>query len=642
MIREIHAQKSFPIPGGTFYLGRPMESEIAKAVEAGKLSTQAAQTLEQLGPGAWCLHKSWGFGRVESVNFLVNQLTVDFKTKKGHAMQLPYAAESLQPIEGSHILARKATDLGAVKKQAADDPAGLVRSILQSYDGRATQDVIVRTMTPDVMSEAEFKRWWESAKKALKKDGHFAIPSKKSQPIELREESVSRGTELLERFSAARQLKEQLTALDQIIKNLDAFEGGALAPVVATIENAARKSQRLRSAQAFELLLARDEISEKASLPPGEGALTVVQLLREEEKRLPDILAEIPAARQKRLLAGFPRAFGDSWVGKALGLMLKCSVRVTAEIARLLQEQNKHEELRRELDRWIRDHSITTEVLYWLCKERNTGAFGDLVTPEVFGAILAALERDQFSTVKRGGRLHDLLIEDRELLPELLENAEPGVVRDSMRKLMMTPVFEELNKRSLFGRIIRNHPEIESMLTGETSEKQEALVVSWTSLTKRKTEYEELITKKIPENTKEISIARSYGDLRENFEFKAAKEMQRVLMRRKSEMEQGLTRARGTNFENPDLTQVSIGTVVTLRNAGGGGETTYSILGAWDSAPERGVISYLAAIGQALLGRKAGEQVELPTETGAENVEIVSIAPYSGPETKPMEETLSE
>src|SRR5207302_5262105 len=127
------------------------------------------------------------------------------------------------------------------------------------------------------------------------------------------------------------------------------------------------------------------------------------------------------------------------------------------------------------------------------------------------------------------------------------------------------------------------------------------------------------------ENTKEIAVARSYGDLRENFEFKAAKEMQRVLMRRKSEMEQALSRARGTNFENPDTNQVSIGTTVTLKGADDDKTETYTLLGAWDSDPENGVLSYLTAIGQALLGHKPGEIVELPTEHGTRRVEIVEI-----------------
>lgn len=604
-----------------------MDAEIQKAVDSGKLTPLAARTLAQLQPGTYCTHKSWGFGCIESVNFLVNQMTIDFKAKKGHTMQLQYAAESLQSIPSEHILARRANDLAGIKTLAKDDPIGLVRTILSSYGGQATQDQIAQSLQPEVLNEPEFKRWWEATKKLLKKDGHFGIPAKKSEPVELREQAVGRSEELLAKFSEARRLKDQLAALDQIIKNLDAFgDAAALQPVVTTIENAARKSQKLNSASAFELIMARDEICEKSSLTPGAEAITLAHLLQEEERRLSEILPEIPAAKQKRVLADFPKAYGESWSVKALALMLKSSVRVTAEIARLLQEQGKHEELRHALDRWISEHSITTEVLYWLCKERSTGAFGDLVTPEVFSAILAALERDQFSEIKRGGKLHDLLIEDRELLPDLLDGAEPGVVRDSMRKLMLTPVFEELNKRSLFGRIIRNHPELESMLTGDTGEKQEALIVSWSSLEKRKDEYEELITKKIPENTKEISIARSYGDLRENFEFKAAKEMQRVLMRRKSEMEQALSRARGTNFENPDTALVSIGTSVWLQGVDDGETENYTLLGAWDSDPDHGILSYLTAIGQALIGHKPGEIVELPTERGpVRRVKIAEI-----------------
>jgi transcription elongation GreA/GreB family factor len=135
------------------------------------------------------------------------------------------------------------------------------------------------------------------------------------------------------------------------------------------------------------------------------------------------------------------------------------------------------------------------------------------------------------------------------------------------------------------------------------------------------------VNKKIPENSKEIGVARSYGDLRENFEFKAAKEMQAVLMRRKSELEQMLHQARGTDFSNPDATQVSIGTVVRLRDVTSGNDESYTILGAWDSDPERHVISYQTAIGQALLGKRMGQRVTLNTDHGTSTFEIVLIEP---------------
>src|SRR4029077_15914290 len=114
------------------------------------------------------------------------------------------------------------------------------------------------------------------------------------------------------------------------------------------------------------------------------------------------------------------------------------------------------------------------------------------------------------------------------------------------------------------------------------------------------------------------------GDLSENFEFKAAKQMQAVLMRRKTELEHALHSARGTSFENPDTSRVSIGTVVRLRSADSGGEESYTILGAWDGEPDRHIISYQTAIGQSLLGRQAGDTVNLAADNGAtRQLEIV-------------------
>jgi transcription elongation GreA/GreB family factor len=224
--------------------------------------------------------------------------------------------------------------------------------------------------------------------------------------------------------------------------------------------------------------------------------------------------------------------------------------------------------------------------------------------------------------------LHDLLLNDKELVPDLLTTATREELRDIMQKLMRTPVFEELNKRSLLGRIIRVYPEMQELVSGESDARPQTLIVSWDSLEKKKAEYDDLVNKKIPENVKEIQIARSYGDLRENFEFKAAKEMQRVLSRRRSETERDLGLARGTDFANPDVGQVSVGTVVTLKEAGDGRIDVYTILGAWDGDPEKGIVSYQSALAQALIGHKIGEQINVPTEHGDRVAEITGIEAF--------------
>jgi transcription elongation GreA/GreB family factor len=606
-----------------------MTEELQQAVDAGKLTPQAAEILTLLPPGSYCLHKSWGFGRVAEWSLLTRQILIDFPARKGHPMQAAYAAETLRPIPEGHILARKATDPAAVKTQAAEDPVAFVRDILRDHGGKATIDQISAALTPEVFTPASFKKWWDAAKKKLKADGHFQLPIKKTDPFVLLDAPVAPGTGLIEKFRGARHLKDQVAALDQITKALGDFtqEVNELQSLAAQIEDAATKGRKLQSAQAIELLLARDEIfARHTALKSGENAPGVADILRSEQNRLPELFTLLPATKQRRALEQFPAAFGDRWMDVLMRLGQTAPARLFVEIARLCDKEGRRDDFHATLARWISERAASTEILIWLCKERGAG-FDDLFGPDLLSAVFSALELDQLNE-RRTTRLQDLLFEDRELISDLIEGASPDEVRDLMRRLIMTPVFEELSKRSLLARIIKLHPEMQSLVSGDSTEARETLTVSWASLEKRKEEYEDLITRQIPENLRDINIAKEEGDLRENFGFKAAKEQQRVLQRRRAEGDRDLHLARGTNFENPDTTQVSIGTTVTLKDATGS-EEKYSILGAWDSAPDMGIVSYKAAIGQALLGKKPGEQVELPTEKGPRSVTIAAIAPFT-------------
>ena len=607
-----------------------MDAELQKLVDAGKLTTADAIQLDQLKPGAFCLHKSWGFGRVAAWSLLLNQILIDFEKRKTHPMQLRYAAENLTPIPAGHFLAQKAGDLPALKTRLKENPTAAMRDILESLGGKATQAQIGAWLLGDVFSEPEFKRWWESTKKLLKKDGHFLIPAKKNDPIELRDVPVARANELLAVFNQARQPKDQATALDQIIKLHGEFENPEkqLQPLIDAIEETARRNQRLNPALAFELVVGRDELLEAApKLRRSQPDLTLERLVVEEEPRLGAILLKLPSAKERRVLHALPAALGERWTIRALQLMRGNNARLVSAMPKVFAEAGKEEELRAALDRSLREHSATSEMLFWLCK--NRAAWPDLINPELLSAILSACERDQHNeSNSRSTRLRDLLLSDRSLIPDVFAGAEPGLARDAMRRLMLSPVFDELTKRSLLARIIKLYPDLQSLIAGgQVEEKSEVLVVSWSSLQRRKAELEDLVNKKIPENSKEIGLARSYGDLRENFEFKAAKEMQAVLMRRKSELERDLHRSRGTAFESPDILQVSIGTVVTLRDTNTNEKETYTILGAWDGDPEQSIISYQTAIGQSLLGHRIGEIVELNAEEDTGRYAIVTIEP---------------
>src|SRR3954453_3785402 len=126
-----------------------MDAEVEKLVEGGKLTARQADQLEQLRPGSYCLHKSWGFGRVAEWNLLLNQILIDFPAKKGHPMQLAYAADNVTPLSAEHFLTRKADNLSGVKELLKSPPAAIVRNLLESLGGSPTVQQISQMMIGD-------------------------------------------------------------------------------------------------------------------------------------------------------------------------------------------------------------------------------------------------------------------------------------------------------------------------------------------------------------------------------------------------------------------------------------------------------------------------------------------------------------
>ena len=168
--------------------------------------------------------------------------------------------------------------------------------------------------------------------------------------------------------------------------------------------------------------------------------------------------------------------------------------------------------------------------MLWVGKNRSD-SFADILGPDVFRGMMAAIENDRFED-RKTSKLGDLIMSDQDLITDLIGSADVEVVQDLVRALQATNCFDDMDKRALLGRIVKAFPSIQSMISGEQGKEDSSLVVSWPSLERRKLEYEELVKEKIPANSREIAIARSYGDLREKHEFKAAKEMQKLLLSR--------------------------------------------------------------------------------------------------------------
>ena len=89
------------------------------------------------------------------------------------------------------------------------------------------------------------------------------------------------------------------------------------------------------------------------------------------------------------------------------------------------------------------------------------------------------------------------------------------------------------------------------------------------------------------------------------------KEVEKVLNRRRAELEHALALARGTDFAVTDTSRAAMGTKVTLQPLNGGEPVGYTILGAWDTNPEKHIVSYLSQVGKELTGKSVGDQVKI-------------------------------
>src|SRR5476651_971369 len=549
-----------------------MESELLSVTLPENLSPALTEKLKLLAPGTYCVHHSWGFGKIKDWDSAHESVIIDFKSKHGHVMQFAYAAESLTALAPDHVSVQKVESAPALRKKALEDPVAVVQDCIRSLGPQATADHIQALLSPEVIPAAAYKKWWDSAKRALKKNGHFYVPGKKNEALRQLDAPSALGDSALEHLRLANGPKAVLIALGSVAKYWTEIKSETLLNEVAELLNTTlSKIPKSQLPIQIELALARDEFFVQAGRPAETGSYAITTLTPLGSPALSNLLDALPGSRQPKLLEALRLGLPDAWPTLFLGLLPRANGRVAEVITEAFQAAGRETDVQAAVNRYIRERNITCDFLFWLCKNRPA-IYGKLIEPQLFMAILSVLEKDQFSEIKKGTKLYELVLGDKPLIAAILKDARVPDVRDITRAILLSPVFEELDKRSLLAAIIKLYPEVQAMVVGtdKTAAPEAGLIVSWPSLKRRQAEFEDIVTKQIPQNSKDIGIARGYGDLKENHEFKAAREMQGILARRKAELEQMLSRAQASEFIDPDISKVTLGTRVSLKDAASG------------------------------------------------------------------------
>jgi len=142
-------------------------------------------------------------------------------------------------------------------------------------------------------------------------------------------------------------------------------------------------------------------------------------------------------------------------------------------------------------------------------------------------------------------------------------------------------------------------------------------------------EVNHLSTIKREEVAERIRAAREFGDITENSEYDDAKNEQALLEHRISLLQEKLRRARVIKESEIETDRVCVGSTVTLRDKGSGEVRIYTLVGSAEADPTKRRVSNESPVGQAIMGKRVGDEVTVPVPVGAIDYEILDIGKMS-------------
>jgi transcription elongation GreA/GreB family factor len=529
-----------------------------------------------------------GAGRVVEVNLGLESFKVDFERFKGLTVGFKAATKLLQPLPPGHMLRRKLEDPAGLKGLP---PTELLRVTLVSYD-RPLQAGEIREALAGLVSEAEWTSWWAAARKHPQV---VASGGGARQTYRWAESSGEALDSLWQAFARA-EPRRKIELLRRDGQRDPELRGRMAADLARLAEQAAARDPGL----AFEIWFALER--------SGGGA-------PEDVPWAPDALLAGP--NPARLFAGIE----DRLLRERAYAMLRERREdwPTLYLAALAQEADPRaldllvdalaEAVPRELERWldivVTQPHRTPPAFVWLAERAARDEALRARSPlRLFQQILASLTRDEFAPYRV--RLA-ALAESGSTVPRLLAHLSEEQAAQAAEAVHRAPGLEAYQREQLASalelrfRALRKEPEVV------------ALYALPESIEGKRAELQQILSKEIPANRKAIAEARALGDLRENFEYKSARQRHEYLNARAAALNAELSRVRPIDTTGMDASEVRIGTRVRLASAVG--ERTVTILGPWESKPEEDVISYESDLAKELLGKGVGAEAAVAGES---------------------------
>ncbi len=540
------------------------------------------RNLLQFQPGDPVEMTGRGAGRIAEVNMALQTFKVDLEEAKGVAVGFRAAGKMLSPLPEGHILRRK---LEEPEELARLKPTALLELVLKSYD-RPLAGAEVRTIVVGIVPARRWSSWWTSARKqpqvlssggprqtyrwVARTDAESALwdefeNAKNHEKIALLRRATNQSQELRERMAAA---------LDTLSRNLRTDE----------------------PAFAFELRRALERFGAEPSWPAEE-------LLAELVDPAGFFAALEQRAAREQAYGLLPVCRSDWREVLEQRFLFETDTRAIATIAELIDDDL----LTRCIQRAQLQPHRTPAAFTWLAERAaDDPKLRAGRQSRLLNQLVQALRHDSFGPFR--ARLKDLFDSGGtvpKLLPELsLEEARQA------RLLIRQAALETYRRGPLLVALDLKFPDLDDQKETDRGE----LYALPSSIDAKREELRKLVEEEIPANRRAIEEARALGDLRENFEYKSARQRHEFLTALANQLQQDLHRSTPIDVTSASCDQLRIGNRATFESADGE-QRVLTILGPWESAPEQGVISYESDLASRLLGTEPGARVDLDGET---------------------------
>ncbi|MFM7742581.1 MAG: GreA/GreB family elongation factor [Verrucomicrobiota bacterium] len=638
-------------------------------------SLQAALDLVATGQPAFCLHQAWGIGVIRSYDEAAKRLLIDFpeQNKKGHAMDVAFFLGKIEFINPNGVVAKAYAEAtkAEIANLVANDPAGLVKALLAEYPtGECTSYALEANLDRIYFASlaagkergAAFKAWWTKARAALRKDRAILVPERKGGLYALLEAPQDLGEDLFAQYETAPNFERKLLLLEELASSSAAETRSAATPanlekVSADLLKEIRKLETARRRDNLPAILGAIWNRDKFFRSAVENVETVSPTASEiialcTEADLAFVALNIPHTTEKiRSLLDLVRAHhGDNWADRAFDLLRNRdiggtksgSAKLVSECIAYLCDQELAEAVATRFAQWLDTRELRAPVIIWVIKNRDSKKYADivgrLITPSLLGAILGSIDTESLESNSTARiPLANELIKDKELIAHILapvggRKADSETIFDLTRTMMSSQGFDEMTKKALLSRLAKIEPHVQRLAkskhSGSEAEEKE-LLVSKSSKEEKERELEDIVKVRLPAVKEAIQVAKEHGDLRENSEYKMARQDHDTLSARRAELDGLLKKARVTDFSEAKSDAISVGSSIVLRRASDDAEVSYDILGAWDGKPEQNVLSYISPLAKQFLNHKAGETFTTNINGKAESWTVVRIGRWA-------------